>query len=176
VDFQAHEQSLWVRYFLSKRWVFNPVRSLPGLEICCWRGGFSCPWEYSLGESFAWNCSLVRWALVAGLKEFLSGLLLVTMEGKWGSWRTVKQRRGTLPLVWRVWGMRDYKLVVAMTTLDWAIMWRIRPYPVIRKPFFPGGFKPQLEGDLLLKIHEQHSLLLRGMSDLCTQLVTFHKI
>jgi hypothetical protein len=66
---QAHEKSLWVRDLLLKK-------------VGCQAH------EHTLQvRVFVENCSLVHWALVTGLRDFLSGLLLVTLEGKWGSRR-----------------------------------------------------------------------------------------
>ena len=90
--------------FLSKRQVVQPVRSLSRWEICCWRSGSWGSWAYSPGDSFIDNCFWVRWELVTGLGDFMYELLLVTLEGKWGSRGPLDQRRGTLPWVWHVRG------------------------------------------------------------------------
>jgi hypothetical protein len=74
-----------------------------------------------------------------------------------------------------MWGMRDCRLTPAVGHLGLSNYVDYQTLAGIRNHFSLVEFKPQLRGDLLLKVYEQQSLWLRGMSELCVQLVTLYK-
>jgi hypothetical protein len=116
-----------IKFLLSRRWVEKPWAVSLGetLDVVKW---FSDPWTYSQGEIIVENCYLVHWALVVGIEDFLSSLLLVTLGREVGQTKDCWAEKGHTSLgVKNVWGMRDYRLIASTSTLNWAIMLRIKP-------------------------------------------------
>ena len=118
-----------------KSWVVEPVSSLSWWDICCWRDELWIPWALSPSKSFAGNCSLVIWALVAGLRDFMSDLFLEPWKRSVENEGLSRKEGACLLGCDRCMGKEILYNCCSSGTVDWVIMLSIRPYPGIRSHF-----------------------------------------